>query len=188
MNARRKTRTPLVSIEHLYTPYGNVIIGQNIRRLRMRQGRTLEEVAEEMQEQSGLVWRTTTQSDIECGIRSLSVYEVIPLLRAMGYEDDAETHISEVFTTQTEDEFIELSIKSSRALRDIEWNWHIFQKARERMQTILDSGDLDPLDSDWTKCVLAIAECEGLDRSMSDLAQAIASCPYIAQIIDKDQT
>lgn len=69
-------------------------IGRNVKRLRVKCGRTIDDVVKAMQK-AGYRWNATTQSNIERGARPLRASEVLPLLRCMGYSSKDELTISE---------------------------------------------------------------------------------------------
>lgn len=90
-------------------------IGRNVKRLRVKCGRTIDDVVKAMQK-AGYRWNATTQSNIERGARPLRASEVLPLLRCMGYDSDAEEHIMQVYATPTRNKLDDLAGEKSEAV------------------------------------------------------------------------
>lgn len=113
-------------------------IGRNVKRLRVKCGRTIDDVVKAMQK-AGYRWNATTQSNIERGARPLRASEVLPLLRCMGYDSDAEEHIMQVYATPTRNKLDDLAGEMSLTTAKFEDEWCRFIRFRKRMLSILDA-------------------------------------------------
>lgn len=100
-------------------------IGRNVKRLRVKCGRTIDDVVKAMQK-AGYRWNATTQSNIERGARPLRASEVLPLLpllRCMGYDSDAGEHIMQVYATPTRNKLDDLAGEMSLTMIKFEDEW-----------------------------------------------------------------
>lgn len=113
-------------------------IGWNVKRLRVKCGRTIDDVVKAMQK-AGYRWNATTQSNIERGARPLRASEVLLLLRCMGYDSDAEEHIMQVYATPTRNKLDDLAGEMSLTTAKFEDEWCRFIRFRKRMLSILDA-------------------------------------------------
>lgn len=113
-------------------------IGRNVKRLRVKCGRTIDDVVKAMQK-AGYRWNATTQSNIERGARPLRASEVLPLLRCMGYDSDAEEHIMQVYATPTRNKLDDLAGEMSLTTAKFEDEWCRFIRFRKRMLSILNT-------------------------------------------------
>ena len=151
----------------------NEIVGRNVKRLRVARSRTIDDVVKAMQK-SGRRWNATTQSNIERGARPLRAYEVLPLLRCMGYESDAEEHIMQVYATPTRNRLDDITERMSLATIKFEDEWCSFIRFRKHMLSLLDTES--------SKDTLTISEhdefekkCKELSNRMIKLLESIAT-------------
>lgn len=148
-------------------------IGRNVKRLRVKCGRTIDDVVKAMQK-AGYRWNATTQSNIERGARPLRASEVLPLLRCMGYDSDAEEHIMQVYATPTRNRLDDLAREMSLTMIKFEDEWCRFIRFRKHMLSILNTeSSKDELTiSDHDKFE---KECEELSNRMLGLLESIAA-------------
>ena len=142
----------------------NEAIGRNVKRLRLERNQTIDDVVKAMQK-AGYRWNATTQSNIERGARPLRAGEVLPLLRCMGYDSDAEEHIMQVYATPIRNRLDDLAMEMSLTMIKFEDEWCRFIRFRKHMLSILNTeSSKDELTiSDHDKFE---KECEELSNRM----------------------
>lgn len=151
----------------------NEAIGRNVKRLRLERNQTIDDVVKAMQK-AGYRWNATTQSNIERGARPLRAGEVLPLLRCMGYDSDAEEHIMQVYATPIRNRLDDLAMEMSLTMIKFEDEWCRFIRFRKHMLSILNTeSSKDELTiSDHDKFE---KECEELSNRMLGLLKSITT-------------
>lgn len=154
----------------------NEAIGRNVKRLRAGRSRTIDDVVKAMQK-DGYRWNATTQSNIERGARPLRASEVVPLLRCMGYDSDAEEHIMQIYATPTRNKLEDLAGEMSLTMINFEDEWCRFIRFRKHMLSLLDTES--------SKDELTISEhdkfekeCEELSDRMLELLESIRTSRF----------
>ncbi len=169
----RRLRFATASLDSMNEEDLNEAIGRNVKRLRVGRARTIDDVVKAMQK-AGYRWNATTQSNIERGARPLRASEVIPLLRCMGYESDAEEHIMLVYATPTRNKLDDIAGEMSLTVINFEDEWCRFIRFRKHMLSLLDTES--------SKDTLTISEhdkfekeCEEISNRMLELLESIAA-------------
>ncbi|QSY58161.1 helix-turn-helix transcriptional regulator [Bifidobacterium imperatoris] len=115
------------------------VIGGNIRKMRIDNGKTLENVVKAMQV-CGYKWSTTTLSNIERGTRPLRASEIFDLLHCLGFEDPV-SQLSVIYETPTESRLNAEVLWMRLARNDFEIAMARYKKTRDKLIEMLDSEE-----------------------------------------------